>query len=68
MMEIQKILKDIWNMMKGLIYIYHWNLRIKERENGVEEIFKETLAENFSTLAKDFIAQSQEALQTVNMI
>lgn len=36
---------------------------MKEREKWVEEIFKETLAENFSTLVKDFIAQSQEALQ-----
>lgn len=42
-----------------------WNPGMKGTENGAEAIFKETLAENFPTLMRDIITQSQETLRTV---
>ena len=35
--------------------------RRRERENGPEEIFEETIAKNFSNMGKETVTQVQEA-------
>lgn len=53
---------------KNSNFYVNWVTGAKKKEDRVEKVVKQKVAENFPSLTKDISLQIQEAEQTLNMV